>query len=544
MCVWRPPQSSPVIAALVLCLACQGTIGDPTGDDRDTPYTPEQCAAAEIDPGRVTIHRLNRDEYGNTVRALLFEDQDPSAELPLDDESGNGFLNDADTLSIGVLLVDKYDAVSRSLAPRAVARAEFRDAYLACDGGRECAEQFVRDFGLRAFRRPPTDVEVTRLADMIETGSVDGDFDDGVELAVRAMLLSPSFLFRSEPHAPGVRDLDSYEVASRLSYFLWQTMPDQELFDLAAVDALADEETIRDQVGRMIEDDRFEGFFEGFLDRWLRIYRLEDYTPDEAYTFDEELRQAFFDETTAFVEHIIATDAPLSELLTADYTFVNERLAEHYGIEGITGSELQRVTLTEQRGGLLTHGSILSVTSHPNRTSPVQRGKWILEELLCTPPPDPPADVDALLEEPEGGEPLTVRERLAEHRRNPECAVCHDTMDPLGLAFEHYDPVGMWREEDNGHAVDATGELPDGRRFDGALELAGILAEDDAYVGCVTEKLFAYSIGRSLQPQDYCIVQNVVDRAEARGGSIRAIIEELVIDDVFRAVGGREELDR
>jgi len=543
MRVWSPPQSPPLVA-LVLCLACQGTIGEPTGDDPSTPFTPAQCADVDVRPGRVTIHRLNRDEYGNTVQALLFEDQDPSAELPLDDESGNGFLNDADTLSIGVLLVDKYDAVSRSLAPRAVARAEFRDAYLPCDGGRECAEQFVRDFGLKAFRRPPTEVEVTRLADMIENGSVDGSFDDGVELAVRAMLLSPSFLFRSEPHTDGVRQLDSYEVASRLSYFLWQTMPDQELFDLAAIDALADEDMIRDQVGRMIEDPRFEGFFDGFLERWLRIYRLEDYTPDEAYTFDEELRQAFFDETQAFIEHIIATDAPVTELLTADYTFVNERLAEHYGIEGITGSELQRVTLTEQRGGLLTQGSVLSVTSHPNRTSPVQRGKWILEQMLCAAPPDPPADVDALLEEPEGGERLTVRERLAEHRRNPECAVCHDKMDPLGLAFEHYDPVGMWREEDNGHPVDATGELPEGIRFDGALELAEVVAADEAYVGCVTEKLFAYSIGRSLQPQDYCIVEDVVERATANGGSIRDIIEELVLDDVFRSVGGREEMDR
>lgn len=540
MSVWRP-LSSPSIAALALCLACQGTIGEPTGDDPNTPLTPEQCEAIELEPGRVTIHRLNRAEYGNTVRALLFEDQDPSAELPLDDESGAGFLNDADTLSIGVLLVDKYDAASRTLAPRAVARAEFRDAYLPCDEGRACAEEFVREFGLRAFRRPPTDVEVTRLADIIESGT---SFDDGVELAVRAMLLSPSFLFRAEPHSPGIRELDSYEIASRLSYFLWQTMPDEELFDLAAMDALTDEATIRDQVGRMIDDPRFEGFFDGFLERWLRIYRLENYTPDEAYVFDEDLRQAFFAETQAFVEHIIATDAPITELLTADYTFVNERLAEHYGIEGVTGSELQRVTLTEQRGGLLTHGSVLSVTSHPNRTSPVQRGKWILEEMLCAPPPDPPADVDALLEEPEGADPLTVRERLAEHRRNPECAVCHDKMDPLGLAFEHYDPVGMWREQDNGHPVDATGELPDGTRFDGALELAEILAADEAYVGCVTEKLFAYSMGRSLQPQDYCIVQNVVDRAMAQGGSFRAIMEELVVDDVFRTVGGREELDR
>lgn len=541
--MWRLPSS--LLVGLIVCLGCQGTIGEPTGDDPSTPLTPEQCDAIDdLEPGRVTIHRLNRHEYGNTVQALLFEDMDPSTGLPPDDETSDGFLNDADTLSVGVLLVDKYDGISRELAPRAVARTEFRDAYLPCDGGRECAEQFVRDFGLRAFRRPPTETEVTRLADLIESGAEGATFDDGVELAVRAILLSPSFLFRAEPHSPGVRDLDSYEIASRLSYFLWQTMPDDELFALAEMGALQEEEVVRDQVGRMIEDPRFDGFFEGFLERWLKIYRLEEYSPDEAYVFDEELRAAFFAETQAFVDHVIATDAPITELLTADYTFVNERLAEHYGIEGITGTELQRVTLTDERRGLLTQGSVLAVTSHPNRTSPVQRGKWILERMLCAPPPDPPADVDALLEEPDGDEPLTVRERLAEHRRNPECAVCHDKMDPLGLAFENYDPVGMWRDEDNGHAVDATGVLPDGTSFDGALELAEILADDEAYVGCVTEKLFAYSLGRALQPQDYCIVQNVVDRANAQGGSFRAIMEELVVDDVFRTVGGREETSR
>jgi hypothetical protein len=431
--------------------------------------------------------------------------------------------------------------VAQELAASAVVRPEFREAYLPCDGGRACAEDFVRDFGLRAFRRPPTETEVSRLADLIEQGAVDGTFDDGVALGIRTMLLSPHFLFRSEPHTEGIRELDSYEVASRLSYFLWQTMPDQELFDLAAAGALRDEDTIREQVGRMIEDPRFDGFFAGFLERWLRIYRLEDYTPHETYEFDEELRQAFFAETEAFVQHIIDTDAPLTELLTADYSFLNERLATHYGVEGVTGDELRKVTLGERRGGLLTQGSVLSVTSHPDRTSPVQRGKWILEQLLCAPPPDPPADVDALLEEPEGEAPQTVRERLERHRAAPECAVCHDTMDALGFAFENFDPVGQWRDADEGHTVDASGQLPDGTSFEGALELAQVVAADEAYVGCVTEKLMAFSLGRSLQTQDYCIVNGVVDRATARGGSFRAIIEELVVDDVFRSVGGRDD---
>ncbi len=542
MSVWKRVASC-VLGLAAPLAGCEGTIGDPMGNRTDRPGG-DYCASVDLDPGRVTVHRLNRDEYDNTVRDLLFEPTHPGAALPVDDESGDGFLNDADVLSIGTLLVEKYDGVARELAPDAVARTEFRDAYLDCTDGRACVESFVRDFGLRAFRRPPTDTEVRQLADLIENGSTDGDLDAGLELGIRAMLLSPSFLFRAEPHTTDVRELDSYEVASRLSYFLWQTMPDQELFDLAAEGALTEESTVRDQVDRMIEDPRFDGFFEGFLNRWLRVYRLEDYTPAETYAFDEELRTALFAETEAFVRHIIETDAPLTELLTANYSFLNERLADHYGVEGVSGDELQRVTFDEQRGGLLTQGSILAVTSHPNRTSPVQRGKWILEQLLCAPPPDPPADVDALLPENESGEPLTVRERLAEHRRNPECAVCHDKMDPLGLAFENFDPVGMWRDEESGHEVIATGELPDGTLFDGALELAQILAADEAYVGCVTEKLMAYSLGRALETTDYCIVDRVVDRASARGGSFRAVMEELVVDDVFRSVGGREEVER
>ena len=547
MRVWN--RLAPCVLGLMAPLAataCQGTIGTPEADrDPSGRPTDEYCATTNLDPGRVTVHRLNRPEYDNTVRALLFEPSHPGNALPLDDESGDGFLNDADVLAVGTLLVEKYDGIARELAPQALARAEFREAYLGCGEGRACAEQFVRTFGLRAFRRPATDTEVRELADLIESGAASGSLDDGVELAIRAMLLSPSFLFRAEPHTPTVRALDSYEVASRLSYFLWQTLPDDELFELAAEGALSDEDVVRAQVDRMIQDDRFEGFFDGFLERWLRVYRLEEYTPDTKYVWDEELRQSFFAETESFIRHVIETDAPLTEMLTADYSFLNERLAEHYGVEGVTGPELRQVTFDDgRRGGLLTQGSVLAVTSHPDGTSPVQRGKWILEQLLCAAPPDPPADVDALLENPDG-ETRTTRERLAEHRRNPECSVCHDKMDPLGLAFENFDPVGMWRDdEETGQPVDATAVLPDGMAFEGVMELAQILAADEAYVGCVTEKLMAYSLGRSLDTQDYCIVERVVTRAAARGGSFRTIMEELVVDDVFRSVGGREEVGR
>ena len=542
-----------LLAALAGSLACQGEIDNPsTGPDLDPGERPTSdfCAMVETSPGRVTLHRLNRTEYDNTLRTLLFEDRHPGNSLPQDDESSHGFLNDADVLAVGTLLVEKYDANAQDLAARAVARDQFREAYLPCDSGRACAEQFVRDFGLRAFRRPVREEEVSRIADIIQGGAQGASFTEGVALGLRTILLSPSFLFRAEPHSSGIRALDSYEIASRLSYFLWQDMPDEELFSLAAEGALTEEATLRSELDRMIDHEKFANFFDGFVHRWLRIYRLEDHIPDEKYAFDEALRAAMFAETDAFIQHVITNDAPLTELLTADYGFLNERLATHYGVSGVSGDQLRRVDLGDQRGGLLTQGSVLTVTSHPDRTSPVQRGKWVLENLLCAPPADPPPDVDALLEPGEGEEPLTVRQRLEQHRENPDCAVCHDVMDPLGFAFENFDAVGMWRTEEDGYAIDATGELTTGESFEGVRELADILGENEDVTLCITQKLMAYALGRSLETrqtsaalttQELCSVWRVADRAQAQGGSLRDIIEEMVVDDVFRNVGGRDE---
>jgi hypothetical protein len=371
-------------------------------------------------------------------------------------------------------------------------------------------------------------------------------WDDAIGLAMRAMLLSPRFLYRVElgNESATPQPLDDHALASRLSYFLWSSMPDDALFAAADAGTLQDEAALRAQIDRMLADPKADAFYESFVGQWLYLRRFAYSTPDATMfpEFDEELREAMRQETLLFVRDVVESGAPLATLLTARYTFVNERLARHYGIEGVTGTEFVRVELDETRGGLLTHGSILTVTSHPDTTSPVKRGKWVLDQILCEPPPDPPPDVDTFLESEETAG-LTLREKLARHRENPECAVCHDSIDPLGLALENYDPIGAYRTLDNGQEIDATGELPDGRTFDGVAELGAILDEDERYTNCVTEKVVAYALGRSLDAPDRCFIEDIITRASENELALREIIVQTVLADTFRATGGRVEAE-
>ncbi len=528
-------------------LGCEGSIGTPEGlvppDERPNGAL---CDGIDPSPGYVTLHRLNRAEYNNTVRDLLGDASNPADGFPTDNESGDGFLNDADVLTVGTLAVESYDGAARELAQAAIARPEFRSEFLACDPSsrsvNDCATDFVERFGRKAWRRPLDDAEVTKLVRIVELGARDGDYDEGIALAIRATLLSPNFMFRAEEHArDGVRELNGYELASRLSYFLWSTMPDDELFALAESGDLTRDAVLRAQVERMIDDPRFDAFLDEFAARWLKVTQLPEAAPSAELfpDFDEELRAAMAAETRLFIRHIIDNDLPLSTLVRADFTFLNERLARHYGIEGVVGDEMRLVRLTDTtRGGLLTQGSILTVTSHPNRTSLVRRGKYVLDRLLCAPLPPPPANVEALPDDPTGesGETLTLRERVEAHRANPECASCHALMDPIGFALENFDATGRWRDFDDGQPIDASGELPDGTRFEGAAELGEILAGDERFMTCVGEKLTAYALGRSLRSQDYCLVDELVDRL-GQDGSLRALILELVTDELFRTVG-------
>jgi hypothetical protein len=391
---------------------------------------------------------------------------------------------------------------------------------------RRCAEQIIRTLARRAYRRPPTENDMKPLLAFYDAGRRDGGFEAGIQRALQRILASPKFVLRVERNprraAAGqpyrVTDL---ELASRLSFFLWSSIPDDELLEVAAKGQLSDRATLDRQVRRMLSDPRSAAFVTNFAGQWLQLRNLRNLVPDtERFPdFDDQLRESFARETELFFESIVREDRNILDLLTADYTFLNERLARHYGVSNIYGSHFRRVTVSDDaRRGLLGQGSLLTVTSHADRTAPVLRGKWILDNLLGTPPPPPPPDVSTDLEEPEeGAAPLTVRERMRRHRENPQCASCHNLMDPLGLALENFDAVGSWRRHEAGAPIDATTQMFDGTRVDGVIALRqALLKRDEMLVRTITEKLLIYALGRGLQPYDVPTVRRIVSESAAR----------------------------
>ena len=396
-----------------------------------------------------------------------------------------------------------------------------------------CARTILTALAHRAFRRPVTDADIDPLFAFYQKTSArrsdaeSGGFVSGVQAAIEAMLVSPEFLFRVErdprASAPGrAFRISDIELASRLSFFLWSTIPDAELLDLAERGRLKDAATLERQVRRMLDDARADALVANFVGQWLQLRNVETVKPDPViFPFDEALRQAFFTETSLFVSSIFREDRSLLDLLSADYTFVNQRLAEHYGIPRVYGSQFRRVTVSDvNRRGLLGQGSMLTVTSYPNRTSVVQRGKWILENLLGTPPPPPPPDVPELKAAPHG-KVLSMREQMQVHRANATCAACHARMDPIGFALENYDGVGRWRTKDAGAEIDASGKLPDGAEFQGPAGLSQLLLTRyrDDFVRTATEKLLTYALGRGVEYDDYPAIR-AIDR-EAAGDNYR-----------------------
>jgi len=387
-----------------------------------------------------------------------------------------------------------------------------------------CARTILTTLARRAFRRPVTSGDVQPLLAFYRKARAnDGDFESGIQAALEAMLVSPEFLFRVEldpAGAPsnGARAVSDVDLASRLSFFLWSTIPDNELLDLAEHGRLHDPATLERQVRRMLDDPRADALVSNFAGQWLQLRNVETVRPDPViFPFDETLRQSFLTETGLFVSSIFREDRSLLDLLSADYTFVNERLAEHYGIPRVYGSQFRRVTVADpNRRGLLGQGSVLAVTSYPNRTSVVQRGKWILENLLGTPPPPPPPDVPELKAAPHG-KLLTMREQMQVHRANAVCAACHSRMDPIGFALENFDAVGRWRADDAGSQIDASGKLPDGTAFDGPAGLRDLLLTRyrDDFVRTATEKLLTYALGRGVAYYDAPAVR-AIDREAAR----------------------------
>ncbi len=389
----------------------------------------------------------------------------------------------------------------------------------------------------RAFRRPISKSDLERPLKFYRDGAEEGGFESGIEAALNSILVSPEFLFRIEKEPRTIAAGDAYrisdiELASRMSFFLWSSLPDEELLDLAIEGRLSDPENLNAQVARMLPDDRSRNLVENFAGQWLHLRNLEAIVPDlRLYPdFDDNLRQAFWKETELFVESVLRENRSVLDLLKSDYTFLNERLAQHYEIPGIFGSGFRRVPLKPEyhRGGLLRQGSILTVTSYATRTSPVIRGNWVLENILGTPAKPPPPDVPAL-EDNKVDASLPMRERLAEHRANPACASCHDLMDPVGFALENFDAVGRWRVYENGAEIDVSGGLPDGSVFAGVESLEnGLLERPELFVRALTEKLLIFALGRGVEPFDAPAVRKIVSDSKQTDYQFSSIIEGIV----------------
>jgi len=409
-----------------------------------------------------------------------------------------------------------------------------------------CAKQILTGLMRRAYRRPVTDADLKKPMEFYRKAAEDEGFEAGIETALSAILVSPQFLFRVEQDPPGVAPHTAYRIsdldlASRLSFFLWSSIPDDELLNTAVRGDLHKPKVLEKQVRRMLADSRSRTLVSNFGGQWLYLRNLDSFTPDLRLfpDFDENLRQAFRTETELFFESIVREDRNVLDLLKADYTFLNERLAKHYGIPCVYGSRFRRLSPGSEsaRGGLLRHGSILTVTSYANRTSPVIRGRWILENILGTPPPPPLPNVPALKDNTVSAN-LSVRERLAEHRANAVCASCHNLMDPVGFSLENFDAVGRWRTVEEGKPIDASGGLPDGGKFTGVSGLEdGLLNRPEVFVGTLAEKLLTFALGRGVKPYDGPAIRKVVHDAQAAEYRFSSIIVGLVQSTPFTMRG-------
>jgi hypothetical protein len=419
-----------------------------------------------------------------------------------------------------------------------------------------CARRILSALARRAYRRPVADVDVQDLMPFYEAGRTEGTFDLGIQKAIERLLVSSQFLFRIErppsppptpplaasarPASPGSYRVTDLELASRLSFFLWSSIPDEELLTVAEAGRLKDPKVLEQQVRRMLLDERSQAMVTNFAAQWLYLRDIDAKLPDEILfqDFDETLRQALRRETELFLDSVFRENRSVLQLLDANYTFLNERLARHYGIPNIRGSHFRRVTLPagSVRGGLLGHGSVLTITAYATRTSPVLRGKWVLENLLSAAPPPPPADIPALVTEGSApGKVLTMREAMAKHRASPACAGCHARMDPIGFAMENFDAVGRWRERDGDNAIDATGVFPEGTKFEGVAGLKReLLRHPEQFVHTVADRLLMYALGRNLQYYDAPAVRAIVRGAEPAKYTLPSLVLGVVRSRPFQ----------
>jgi hypothetical protein len=410
-------------------------------------------------------------------------------------------------------------------------------------GKSEAARKILANFATRAYRRPVTKDETDRLMKLFEMSQKANEpFERGIQYGMQAVLVSPHFLFRVEvdpKDGKKERPVNNYELASRLSYFLWSSMPDARLMQLAGQGKLQKPETLRAEVKRMLKDPKAHALADNFAEQWLQLRKIHTFTPNpnQFPMWNDDLRQAMVTETKKFFQAMIDEDRNIVDFLDGKFTYVNEPLAKLYGLKGVTGEEFRRVSLEgTHRGGVLTQASVLSITSNPTRTSPVKRGKWVLEQILGTPPPPPPPGVGDL-EDTEGKviDGKTLRKRLEQHRSKPDCASCHQRMDPIGFGMENFDPIGRWRTKEDSTAIDNSGTLPDGRSFKGPNQLKKILIQDQKqFVHTLADRLLTYGLGRGLQTSDKCSVDTIVEQVGKQDNRFSALIVAVVESDPFR----------
>jgi cytochrome c553 len=513
----------------------------------------------EQSTGNALSRRLSRTEYNNTLRDLLGVDLHAGDLLPSEGGGGEGFDNNAGSLFTSPVLLEKYLEAAELVLGTLFPAAEIDDTtkveadglvaarrrlLVAVPGPAiepcEAARKVLAAFLPRAFRRPTTAQEVERYLRLFDKARQRGDsYEQALKLALKGVLVSPSFLFLIDalPDKPGAYQLGQYEVASHLSYFLWASMPDEELFRLAAEGKLHDEGVLRAQVRRMMRDPRARGLADSFASQWLGIRALGATIRPDARLFPEftdELAAAMREETIRFFDSIVREDRSVLQLLDADYTFVNEPLAALYQMKDVKGPEMRRVPLEDPlRGGVLGHASILTVTSYPHRTSPVLRGRWVVEELLGTEVPPPPPDVPVLDRRTRTAQ--SVRQQLEKHRAKAECATCHNRMDPLGFGLENFDALGRWRAEQDGKPIDSSGILPSGDKFTGLAELKKLLLDKrrPEFVSNFSRKMLGYALAREVNKVDMLVVEDAVKALEVGEWRISCLPETIVVSYPF-----------
>jgi cytochrome c553 len=510
------------------------------------------CDPARRDPGPPSLRRLTHAEYTRTVADLLGVNLDPKNDLGLPDEdAGDGhFDNLSAILRLSPTLMEKYFAAADKVVDRVFVNDGAKARLLTPKPDskiteREAAKKIVTNLARRAYRRPAADTDVERLLGFYDKARAKGgSHEDGVRAAIKPVLVSPRFLFRVEEDRPAGKtpgvNVDDFELATRLSYFLWGTMPDDELLRAAELKQLTDPAGLEKQVARMLKHDRAKALTGALANHWLMMKAFPRARPTQEFfpNFRDDVRRAMVDEVRMAVDYLRTADRPVLDLLDADYTFVNQPLAKHYGIPGVTGNQMQKVQLKPEyhRGGLLGMGGVLAMTSHTFRTSPTQRGKYVLEVILGTPPPPPPMNAGQIKDDdPKKKTPLTFREQLAAHATQASCAGCHKKIDPLGFALDNFNAVGEWRVGTAAVPLDVSGVLPTGEKVDGYAGLKVVLlARKDQFAETAVSKVLEYALGRELDGQDECTVREVHAAMKKADYKFNVMVTEIVKSVPFR----------